>query len=733
MTKQSEQQLRELQAVLKKGSQKMNSTCPLSGTPFRKQLADACPGLDAALQTLAVTLLKEGSVTAERALVAALGPDVYKDIVVHELFNLNRKMYGGRWAIKGISLRYNVGHALINAHRAMIKFHPEQLETNLREALAASGANERGLKRTGLYLSKATSADALALGAAVVDPLLNVLTALFTITQSPAGYIHLLTPDVAEQLETLLVAYVREQGSLGFMITPPNEITQETLPRKYRYNLVTSENEQRAPIEAGPAVLKAANKLQATPYSVDERVLRVIEKLDDASLDALVAKATTSDLEMSSKAAVRQAARREGFRAIIESAKSILNIGPVYFPVFIDWRGRLYYNADTRSVLSPQSISYARDLLCFAEGVELGPNGLEGLYRELANAMGWDKETLATRTELSEKTLGRWADIALGPLEQENLAVWMAADNPVKALSCIMDIFSYYIAKDEGRDPTKVISRTITHIDGSCNGLQHISLLARQAETARAVNVLGSADSREDIYQRVADHVVQNSYGLMREAFKEHGRKLCKQPTMTLIYGATKIQDQIHKAAVSVGIQHPDEFAKEATPLVLQARKEVVVGMTEVVEALLTFASDCGKDDRDPTWTVPSGAVVTQRYRTLRKKKVRVGKSMTTLPDFSGCGAKFNTRKNRQAIRANFIHSMDGAHMALSVNAADFPMSAIHDSFGCHAANQGALRQVLKEQLAAMYSTDILYEVTGVKASGDLTVTADDISDHAFA
>jgi len=69
-------------------------------------------------------------------------------------------------------------------------------------------------------------------------------------------------------------------------------------------------------------------------------------------------------------------------------------------------------------------------------------------------------------------------------------------------------------------------------------------------------------------------------------------------------------------------------------------------------------------------------------------------------------------RAARQAIAPNFIHSLDAAHMFLTVdrmldyNIEDFSM--IHDSFGCHPNHVEIMRDCLREEFFRMHRWNCL-------------------------
>lgn len=66
--------------------------------------------------------------------------------------------------------------------------------------------------------------------------------------------------------------------------------------------------------------------------------------------------------------------------------------------------------------------------------------------------------------------------------------------------------------------------------------------------------------------------------------------------------------------------------------------------------------------------------------------------------------------KHRQAQGAapNVIHSLDAAHLMLTVHRADFPITTIHDSFGCLLADMPKLFTLIRQTFVELYASDPL-------------------------
>ena len=112
-------------------------------------------------------------------------------------------------------------------------------------------------------------------------------------------------------------------------------------------------------------------------------------------------------------------------------------------------------------------------------------------------------------------------------------------------------------------------------------------------------------------------------------------------------------------------------------------------------------------------WTAPSGFLVKQKYRNydVRQIKTIVGNTSRKL-SLRLDNDKLSSRKQRQGIAPNFVHSLDAAALIRTVNRAydygvrDFAM--IHDSYGTTASQASVLAKALRESYAEMFSEPIL-------------------------
>jgi DNA-directed RNA polymerase len=73
---------------------------------------------------------------------------------------------------------------------------------------------------------------------------------------------------------------------------------------------------------------------------------------------------------------------------------------------------------------------------------------------------------------------------------------------------------------------------------------------------------------------------------------------------------------------------------------------------------------------------------------------------------------KTDTRRHRNGIAPNFIHSLDSCHLFKTVNASRKQgiraFQVIHDSYGTHACDVEDLARIVKDEFVRIYTDDIL-------------------------
>lgn len=435
----------------------------------------------------------------------------------------------------------------------------------------------------------------------------------------------------------------------------------------------------------------------------------------------------------------------------------------IYFPHNLDFRGRVY----PLTQLSPQGTDFCKSLLEFADGHPLGDSGVAWLAIQGANCYGLDKKPLEDRIawvyENSELILRTTKD-PLTYLE------WTETDSPWEFLAFC---FEWADFMEQGTD---YVSHIPVAFDGSCSGIQHFSAMLKDEIGGTAVNLVPD-EKVHDIYGIVAEHVkkalqkdaidgtedelktaddgqeyVSKGTKALAKEWLDYGitRKVTKRPTMTLSYGAKKFgfTEQILEDTIYPCLDHhPLAFSKPRQSASYMADKiwsslgEVVVKAREAMDWLQTASGLLATDkningENLPTqWVTPSGFLVRQRYPKVRLKKLKTFCSGTIhVSDESGApdeakeaGETFqisvsedlgeiDSRKQKQGIAPNYVHSMDASHLMLTVDACvdagihQFAM--IHDSYGCPAGQGDLMFSLVRQVFAETYKqNDVLQDL----------------------
>jgi DNA-directed RNA polymerase len=161
------------------------------------------------------------------------------------------------------------------------------------------------------------------------------------------------------------------------------------------------------------------------------------------------------------------------------------------------------------------------------------------------------------------------------------------------------------------------------------------------------------------------------------------------------------------------------------------------------------------KEGKFLSWTVPiTNFPVVQHYIQGQVKKTWVlygppsGKKKSTgyysnALQLSVCyleNPKPSKGKQSQGASPNIIHSLDAAHLMLITHNCDFPITTVHDSFGCLLADMPDLYRITRESFVQLYESDplrsIMEDIGGDLSEvtfGELDVKSILESEYAFS
>ncbi|MFG1423800.1 DNA-directed RNA polymerase [Roseixanthobacter liquoris] len=165
----------------------------------------------------------------------------------------------------------------------------------------------------------------------------------------------------------------------------------------------------------------------------------------------------------------------------------------IYFPHMLDFRGRMY---PIPQDLQPQGRDLARGLLTFADDAAKPVEGeaVGWLAIHVANVWGNDKVSFDDRIKWVFGKERTWRSIAKNPIKNRQ---WAEAGDPWQALAATLE---WVRLLDEGEG---MLSSLPIRVDGTCNGLQHLSAMVRDEVGGAAVNLVPGPTPR-DIYKEVA-------------------------------------------------------------------------------------------------------------------------------------------------------------------------------------------------------------------------------------
>lgn len=434
----------------------------------------------------------------------------------------------------------------------------------------------------------------------------------------------------------------------------------------------------------------------------------------------------------------------------------------IYFPHNLDFRGRVY----PLTQLSPQGNDFTKSLLEFAEGVPLGENGHTWLAFQGANCYGLDKKPFEERIAWVYENTDMILSIAKDPLQDLR---WTETDSPWEFLAFCFE-WSDYLDKGDS-----YVSHLPIAFDGSCSGLQHFSAMLRDEVGGEAVNLMPD-DHVHDIYGIVAtkvtellkkdydngtddtmaktedgDDYLKKGTRSMATEWLKHGvtRKVTKRSTMTLCYGSSKfgfaeqvLEDTIYPALSKnpTAFSRPSQSARYMAGLIWEALQGVVVkaveamGWLQVASGLLAQDKDINGQSMPTYWITPAGFPVKQKYNKVVLKQLRtfttgtirvkepfkedsqIEEGASINPVVYESTPEIDTRKQKQGIAPNYVHSMDASHLMLTVcscvdkGVKSFAM--IHDSYGAPAGHGDIMFTTVREVFVDTYSkNDVLQDL----------------------
>lgn len=496
------------------------------------------------------------------------------------------------------------------------------------------------------------------------------------------------------------------------------------------------------PMGGGLAKLPELNELPLptrTPRMIERRAFEqsfreqhgagvMLPELDDKTLEEL--RRWKKQATQIHKRNNQRVSTGRSTRNTIIIAQEFVDYPAIYFPHMLDFRGRIYPIAN---FLQPQGNDIARGLLTFADGYAITEeNGGAGwLAIQLATSWGNDKVSMLERIQWVEENEVMWRLIAEDPLENRQ---WMNADKPFQTLAAAFEWVDFL------NTGFGFYSTLPVMVDGTCNGIQHLSAIMRDEVAGNYVNLVPGPKPK-DIYKFVATNLQETLERIERAGGTEGSkatywlticnrdipRTLTKRQVMVLPYGGKMdaffkyTREWLDEADPESDAMDEDDREKRNARIVFLSKHMMDAVKSNVKSAMvcMEWLQNCAKAvaiaNQPIYWTTPAGFTVRHFYGTDRSvrhelfldgTRVQVTRTEKT--------AKLSTKEQTQGIAPNFIHSLDAACLKVCLKlcraAGIDAFSSVHDAYGTHAANMNALSQFLREAFVEIHEHDVLGE-----------------------
>jgi DNA-directed RNA polymerase len=544
-------------------------------------------------------------------------------------------------------------------------------------------------------------------------------------------------------------------------------------------------------------LLDSLNKLSSTGWRINGFVFDVFKKAKFHKGEKTPFKA------MKEVDPIKRASLEVEMRAIERLAER--NIDNAFYHLYnCDFRGRIYPNT---AFLHEQSSDNAKGLLLLDEAVPLGKRGYYWLKVHTANVWGNDKVTLNERALWVEDNLNELLSYVNDPLANDG---WMDADKPFCFLACCVELSMLYDWVYSGNRIEDFPSCLPIYVDGSNNGVQHLTAMSCDEEVAPLVNLV-PLELPGDVYMFIADKTIENVHKDVEElpdaivdkfeevydeliklkaevakyqtgtevykqaisALRAYGnsvydmkkqmgpvfwsyiknrkiwRKTVKRPVMVLGYGGTSygMRDMVHEDTYDLSDYLRDKdkaWSIYLGSLIYNTCMDELKGPAEMLNMFEALAVQENEKEAPVAYTqLITNFPFVHYYKESKTTRVKLKYGDDTF-DLSVKIKKEDSplkqTKQKSSTAPNIVHSVDAVHLTMTVHDADYPVTVVHDSFGCHAGNMEHMFTHVREKFVELYQQEPLEHIFAqmdalhlIPEKGKLDVKQVLESDFAFA
>lgn len=205
-------------------------------------------------------------------------------------------------------------------------------------------------------------------------------------------------------------------------------------------------------------------------------------------------------------------------------------------------------------------------------------------------------------------------------------------------------------------------------------------------------------------------------------------RKVVKRNVMTLGYGGTAygMGQQIIEDTRDMSVYLRDKehlWGAMLGDLVFETCYEKLLGPAALLRMFQDVAMRANERGEFLSWLSPiTNFPVVQGYRKPIDKRTKLKYADEELKVSVQAWEEATLDKDSQKTGAapNIVHSLDAVHLSMIVHSAPYPVSVVHDSFGCHAGNMEEMFKLVREEFVNLYKVDPIVNILQQLKSEDL-------------
>lgn len=391
----------------------------------------------------------------------------------------------------------------------------------------------------------------------------------------------------------------------------------------------------------------------------------------------------------------------------------------IYFPVYLDSRGRRYPYVPSSS-LSYIGTSYAKAMLEFADKKAFTFRGIKELFYTLGAALGYDKKSRLVRGRKAVEWWNKYKHYFMSGMYDVIFHTQDEMDDPCNVIAIVLELVEF--KKDKNYK-----SGYIAHRDARCSGPSIIGTMLNDENAMKLTSVFDSTgDDLPDGYTEAAKtgRAINTDPYFEQHAGICFSRSMWKTPTMVVSsyggkqHGVAGFAEHTGRPEKGTSLElFNNELdvskANDLAGLMMKAIYQTLPSCKMDMDEFLKVARVALKRDGAIMFHQPLSGFPVVRRKNKKEKDTVVAPSYYPRKElvFYNYTTKLDTAKTLSSSVPDKTHSFDGAivhQMGVRFNR---PLACVHDSFGCHPNDAKELVQTYADLMYDIATGDYLQQV----------------------